>query len=242
MRLAQISNAVSGQLSNVVERVLAGTYDPIDALGAWRPKRKQFYHRVAYGAAGATSFSFFNAGQTKYVTNWPTANGLQNETVFIARSLKFFPEISNDIDAAAVAAGDPGVYDATPATAGEPLDLAAEWDRILRNGLVTLKIGDYNIIDGEYGLTRFPSGGGPCAAFAFGGVDSDLSAGAFGGAAIVNNGVPAAGNVYTFSPAAIIVPQKIVDLKVEFKTALAVGSAFVIRAELDGDYIAAANQ
>lgn len=234
---------ISSELTGVAGACLRGQIDPASNLGTWRIRRKQFYHRLAYAAAGATSFSFFNVNPSTGVSNWPSPNGLNNESVFIMTALSFRVDANTTVAGAAQAANNPAVYSATPATAGEPFDIAAELDAIYRNGLVTLRIGDFNLIDGEYGLSRFPQGGGSCGAFAFGGVDSDLAAGAFGGAGVVTNGVPAANNVYRFTPQYPILPQKPVLLTLQFLAALSLGAQpGTILAEMDGLYISPSNQ
>lgn len=186
-----------------------------------RIRKKTFWHRLAYAAGGATSFTFFNASNVPNVTNMPTANALPAGYFFAATSLGLRVTQGIDLAGAAVAAGA-----ALLATAVTPLTIAEQLRLINSTGYVQFKLNGIAEID-EWGIDAFPPGRGLDGSIA---TATTASAGA-----VFTNGAAHQSNKREFGPMPLpIEPNANFELQVTFPAALPLTGGGVFEAFLEG--------
>lgn len=202
----------------------------------FRTTRKRYWHRKLYdGAAEPTSLTFFDAGKSKWITNLNNGQ-LSNNSIFLMTGIRIDSQTNITLATGAVIASSAGVqsiYGTAPS--GIPATQAQDLLTVFTTGLFTCTVGNAIIAD-VYGLQAFPAGGGLSASVAFGGVDSDLTAGAFSQTALVTNGVPDARNV-TSIPRYPVVPSTDVKATIEWQAAHNVTNDIIIMVTLDGTLI-----
>lgn len=187
-------------------------------------RKKSFWHRQAYAAAGATAFTFFNVANTPNATNMPTASALPAGYFFAATSLGIRVVQGLDMAGAAAATGAASALTTAPATLAEQLRL------IYSSGNVRFRLNGVDEID-EWGIDAFPTGRGLDGAAAAATTATTTSL-AFG---IFNNGVPHQSNRREFGPMALgIQPNANFELRIEFPAALPLTGGGIIEAYLDG--------
>jgi len=222
------------RIAQAIVQIRSGTpepyYDDI-FVGDW-----EFSHRLAYAAAGSTSFTFFNVGESKGVLDMPgNGAGLPKGFAFLYTGCGFHLETGVDINAAADADGAQLQLTGTeawPGTTEFPVKTAEQIRRILQNGDVNISANGY-VLDRFYGLHRAPAGAGPNVQVAIGGT---TAAAQEVSAAIICNGDPSYANRRVVRPQLIMhnVPIK---ATVDFTTALALTSAGVLTMKLWGTLI-----
>lgn len=201
-------------------RIVAGqTYNPF--LTGARIRTKRYWHRQAYAAAGALSFTFFNVPNTRFVTNMPTAGALPAGYNFAAVALGL--RVVQGIDLAGAAAASGAAMTASgvaPATIGEQMRL------INSSGLVTMTVNGITEVD-DWGIDAFPTGRGLDGAASVTTTASSVVA--------FSNGVPHVSNRREFGPLPLAIPQNAnFSLTIEFQTLLPLTGGGVIEAYLDG--------
>lgn len=201
-------------------RIVAGqTYNPF--LTGARIRTKRYWHRQAYAAAGALSFTFFNVPNQRFVTNMPTAGALPAGYNFAAVALGLRVVQGVDIAGTPVAAGA-----AFSATGVAPATIAEQLRLINAQGLVTMTVNGITEVD-DWGIDAFPTGRGMDGATALATTAS--------GAASFSNGVPHVSNRREFGPLPLAIPQNAnFSLTIEFQTLLPLTGGGVIEAYLDG--------
>lgn len=187
----------------------------------------QFYHRLAYAAAGSTNvFSFFTVNESMGVCNLPGgAQGLPNDYLFLLEGVGFHLDTTQQVDHTANATSPYSTGAVTSAT------VAGQAARILHGGNVNLKVGDMDLIRDVYGLRNFPSNAAPeCFA-------SLASAGTDTFAWTMNGKNDNAIRGFRFTYPKVIYPNKPIRLTVQFPTAIATANACVLEAQLFGQLI-----
>lgn len=224
----------SPRIAQAAIQILSGTPEPYydDILVA----DIEFMHRIAYPAAGATNFTFFNVAESKGVIDMPgNGAGLPKNHCYIYTGMSFELTTGIDINAAADADGAQFQITGTEAWPGVtefPVKTAEQIRRILANGDVTLFVNN-NVTDRMYGLHRAPQAGGAQCQVAIGGTTTAQDEVA---AAVVCNGDPSFANRRLVRRQAIFHNAPI-KLNVDFTTALALTSAGVLTARLFGTLI-----
>lgn len=199
---------------------------------AVRMRKWTIWHRQAYAAAGAVSFSFFNAAKSRFVTNLAQAGQMTNGYWFAAESIGLRVVPGVDMAGAAAATGASAVADAATMAA---YTLAEQMRLINSSGLVTFKVNGVAEVE-EWGLDAFPVGRGLDGAAAGATTDTTISA----SLGIFNNGVPALSNKRKFDPLPVpIEPGAAFGLDVEFPAALPLTGGGVFECFLEGTLVSA---
>jgi len=192
-----------------------------------------YYHRVAYAAAGQTSLTFFNVSYNDGVCN------LQGNTVPTERPfwLKKIRITQQDITAAgAVQASNAAEAFQFGATASITIPLNVPRLEAMRTALmagrVSLRVGDLEVVN-AYSLYRFPSGGGPNADMS---LSTATTATSLAGISL-NNGIPAVFNQYVLEYPIPVLPGVPITFNLNWASALAVTGGFTLMAELAGPSI-----
>lgn len=189
-----------------------------------------YYHRQAYGTAGANQLTFFNTQYTDGTCNLQ-GNTVPTERPMLLQNVRLTVQ-DVDVAGARIAAGSAFLWSATAsATSPSPFLRAEEIRTILQAGRVTIRVGDLEIVN-AFGLTRFPSGGGINADATS--ATNAAATGAYLGAN-VNNGIPAVFNQYTFAYPVPILPGVPITFQINWGTLLTATTAgFTLMAELAG--------
>lgn len=219
---------INTALVNAFSRITGGL--PVNSQNTNRTIRLRkytFWHRLAYAAAGATSFSFFNAAKSRFVTNMPQAGALPAGYYFAATSLSLRVVQGIDLAGAAAATGAGATADAATMA---PFTLAEQLRLINSSGLVKMQVNGITEVE-EYGIDNFPTGRGLDGAAAGATTDTTISA----ALAFMNNGAPHLSNKREFAPLPVAIePGASFQVDVEFGTALALTGGGVFEAYLEG--------
>lgn len=183
-----------------------------------------FYHRQDYAAAGQTQLNLFNVAPAPFICNLPIQGTIQNETFFRLDCVRVV--VQTGITAAATYTR--AANGAQIAATVNPLTVGEEIRTIMEGGALTISVGDKKIVDGVYGLTKFPAGGGLNFSPALSGTAAAAEVIQF------NNGVPDSSNGYWFRPGFGVLPGKPITGSLNWQAALAVTTVFQIRVELCG--------
>ncbi len=208
---------LSPRTQQVFEMVGRGA-NPVQFFNGYVVRRVQYYHRqVLTKNAAPTSKVYFSSvsGLSAGVTNWPSSNGLQTETAMWLRSLRFGLDISQSLTGAA------GAEEVFEDDTTEVIKTMAALDgvlKLLKQGIVTAKVGARVIVDNQYGLQSFPEGSGPH--FGSGPAAGTFTAEQTIGAVTINNGEPNAANGYDLGWIPVL-PNKAVEVSVNWLSASA---------------------
>lgn len=182
------------------------------------------YSRLAYANAGTspegnTRFNFFQSAYAAQTSNLRQPGKLTQNGLFICRGLGFDFTTATDNQAD---------DDLTA------FDIAESIRKILHAGYIRFEKNGRLILE-DYGLHKYPSGGGIHAALAT--TTTATTTSQSGG--ICTNGVPDVRNRFQFSAPIIFTPNDVADFIVDFGTAIALGGTAVgtLMATLWGDEI-----
>lgn len=197
-------------------------------------RRHKFFHRVDYNTTGATAIQLFNVNPAKWICNLPVQGSIAVETAFKLEAVRIWAEVG--ITSAATYTRAAGGAQGAAAAVTNVTNFE-EIRTIFQGGMFTLQIGDKKPVDQLYALQSFPQGGGMDAAPALSTTAGTTSM----GVTAFNNGQAHALNVFQMKPPFPLLPGKVINGLLEWQAALAVTTAFIIRVELDGVLLTAAN-
>lgn len=192
-----------------------------------------YFHRIDYAAAGAATLNLFNVNPAPFVCNLPIQGTIANETAFRLDCVRVRP-----------ITGIVSVSNYTRAAGGSQLGAnltafpnAEEVRTIMENGALTISVGDKNIVDNQFDLTRFPAGRGfsmsTAAATTTGSTNAE--------AAQFSNGQPDSSNGQWWRPGFMILPGKRIQGQIVWPGTLAVTTGFQIVVELCGLLVSPSN-
>jgi len=224
---------VSPQLDAFLRNVYFGNVN-VANYDTFNIRTQTYFHRQNVPAGGYLSDDFFDGSSSDpFVTNWPSANGLENDKFFWMTHMGFWVEFGTDVDYAAVS-------NAAMLSRGATTPQFADVESIrkfLALGRVTGRIGQRIFVDG-HSPAMFPSGCQPditTTAAATTATTSEL------GAAVIGLGQGGPENAFKFKWPVPIIPQKPVRLTLQHKATFTPSKAFVIGAMLFGVLIEPAN-
>jgi hypothetical protein len=222
------------RIAQAIVQVRSGTPEPYydDILVAdW-----EYSHRLAYAAAGATGFTFFNVAEAKGIIDMPgNGAGLPKNHAFIYTGCGFHLETGVDINAAIDANGAQlqlSAVETHPGTTEFPLKTGEQLRLALQNGDVSVFLNN-NVIDRFYGLMRAPAAAGAHMEVAVGGT---TTAPQTVSAIVVNNGQPTFANRRTVRPQ-LFMHNSPIKVQVDYTTAIALTAAGVLTCRLWGTLI-----
>jgi len=197
------------------------------------------FDRLNIPTGGVTNLAFFQQAQSKWYRN-VNSGQLPADTIFIAQAIRLTPEFNVTYadgtrlgTTARTALGD------TAVNVG-PLTQAEEARTILQGGMLTFKIGDRNWVDGIYGLSNFPSGPVPTLeGFAATTNNNATTINERIAALIVNGNADV--NAKWGLGAIPILPNKSFSINVDWQAQLTVTAPLVLRMEIEGIRVTAAN-
>ncbi len=168
-------------------------------LGAIRCIRRTWSHRVAVGSALAASTQFFNVNSSKGVWNGPPNGTIQNDQFMLCTSAQIQiiagTAVSGAVDADGATSSRAATGSSVPAVVQEWLKNAHD------QGVVSLRVGDFAVLDQVPGLRTFPMPNGPSGFGGVWGTTSTMEA----AISQFNNGGPGA-VPYRLAPAFPILP------------------------------------
>lgn len=193
--------------------------------------REDFYHRQDCGTT-ATKLTYFNQSESEYVTNWPAANGLPDDEVFILNGLR--AHVGWGYDTAGNAESAAGANQADQ----DPMTILSDIKTVLESGLVTLKVGNQTVCQ-FFGIYKAPAGGGVEADFSTANTTASTILAML---ASVRNGTPHDTNGYAIPPY-LVTPGRPVRLTVAWNQThdILANSDLVLKWELFGTRIRPAN-
>ncbi len=210
---------------------------PHDKLHQVIVKSHSYYHVLAYGTGGSTQLNFFNAGRQQGVTNWPGAGGLPTDYGFWLHAVRVVP-LPHTTSAGARGAAAMDLDASASDTAPASLDHVSDLMGVFEAGILTIQCGGRTIVDSIKDLRNFPQGSGMVVESEVAGTYSSGTAQAVG---TLTNGLPVRSNAYTFPVPIPIAPQKAINAKIDWPSALAVTGAFGLQLQLDGMLVHRAN-
>lgn len=156
-------------------------------LGAIRAKHHTLIHRQQMDAVAGTAtvqgtYTFGQVARAKGVSNFPNQGNLPSDSFFLIAGVGVYIETGSQVTGAVDAEGAQSQTAATILTSA-----LCEWFRVIHDcGVVTVKIGDYNLVDEVAGLWNFPKIGGVTGVAANWGTTATVQA----SIASLNNGGP----------------------------------------------------
>lgn len=224
---------LSGNASAAARTLMNGK---VPNPSAWFARRKSFFHRIDYATGGQTSLQLFNVAPSNNVCNLPVQGSLGAETFFRLDSVHVI--VQSGITAAATyTRAANGAQILRGASGASVVTNTEEIRTILEGGSLTIKIGDKNVIDNEYDLTRFPGYNGFKVNSAAATTTSTMEV----VSALFNNGCDNPDNCWKLKPYFPVLPQKTIRGELNWQAALAVTTAFVLRVELQGVLLTPSN-
>lgn len=196
-------------------------------------RRHRFFHRVDYVAAGQGTLTFFNVGYTRWVCNLPQAGYLPNNMAFVVEAVHLKPQtgITSAATFTRAAGGAQSNMTAAPAVNTGPAFNFEEIRTILEGGLVNFQVGERKLIADCYGCENLPAGSGLQAMPAV----ATNSATAVNTLVVpFNNGAPIPNLGWVVTPKYEFYSDSQIQLTIDWQAALAVTTAFVIKAEIEG--------
>ena len=201
-------------------------------------RKHTFFDRISVPSGSATTnATFFTGAFSRFFRN--VNNGLVNaDSAMWVQTLKLIPEVNvTYASGAAITNGTPIVGSATAANAVSVMTQAAEIHRAIQGGVVTFKIGDRNWVDNLYGCASFPAGPQPTIE---GFATSTTTGPTERIAALLVNGNAATDAKWPLGQIPLL-PQKPFSVIVDWQADIQPTVSWVLRAEVEGVLVSAAN-
>jgi hypothetical protein len=200
-------------------------------------RKHTFFDRISVpNGSTTTNATFFTGAFSRFYRN--VNNGLVNaDSAMWVQTLKIIPEVNvTYASGAAITSGAPIVSGTSGAPAVSVLTQAAEIHRAIQGGVVTFKIGDRNWVDNLYGCSSFPAGPQPTIE----GFAATTTATVERVAALLVNGNASTDAKWALGQIPLL-PQKPFSVIVDWQADIQPTVSWVLRAEVEGVLVSAAN-